>query len=254
MKQNTVLRAEDVCKSFANNGGQNHVLDMINLAIYEGDFTVIMGSSGAGKSTLLYALSGMDRVTSGRVYYKQKEITRLKEKEMAALRASEFGFIFQQMHLVSNLTLMENVVVTGYLCKKESTRSVNQQAFALLKQMHVEEAKDRLPSQVSGGEAQRAAIARAVINRPGIVFADEPTGALNRHNTEEVLNLLSELNREGQSIVMVTHDTRAAIHGNRFVYLEDGRVMGEMQMPPYRKEEEKSRERQMEAWLASMAW
>lgn len=252
--KNTILKAVDVCKSFANNGGQNHVLDMVNLEIYEGDFTVIMGSSGAGKSTLLYALSGMDKVTSGKIYYREKEITGLKEKEMAALRAGEFGFIFQQMHLVSNLTLLENVTVTGYLSKKESTKEVNKKALELLTQMHVEMAKDRLPSQVSGGEAQRAAIARAVINRPGIVFADEPTGALNRHNTQEVLSLLSDLNKAGQSIVMVTHDTRAAIHGNRFLYLEDGRVLGEMSMPVYSKEDEKSRERQIEAWLASMAW
>ncbi len=113
---------------------------------------------------------------------------------------------------------------------------------------------NRLPSQVSGGEAQRAAIARAMINEPGLLFADEPTGALNKRNTQEVLNLLTGLNEKGQSIVMVTHDIKAAIRAARLLYLEDGKVIGEMSMPPYRSEEARSREKQVDAWLSSMAW
>lgn len=249
-----IIKAVDICKSFANNGGQNHVLDMVNLEIYEGDFTVIMGSSGAGKSTLLYVLSGMDKLTSGKVEYCGKELGALKEKEMAEIRAKEFGFIFQQMHLVSNLTLFENVAVVGYLEKGKNKKETDCRAMELLVQMHVEKAKDRLPSQVSGGEAQRGAIARAMMNKPEIIFADEPTGALNKRNTEEVLNLLTELNRQGQSILMVTHDMRAAIHANRFLYLEDGKIIGEMSMPPYVKEEAKNREKQVDAWLSSMTW
>lgn len=249
-----LLKATDLCKGYANNGVQNHVLDMVNTEIYEGDFTVIMGSSGAGKSTLLYALSGMDLPTSGRVAYKGREINRLSEKEMAKLRSEEFGFVFQQTHLVSNLTLMENITVTGYLSKKRSAAQVRQRAKELLVQMRAEQAADRLPSQVSGGEAQRAAIARALINEPGIIFADEPTGALNKRNTEEVLNLLTEIHQKGQSILMVTHDIRAAIRANRLLYLEDGKIIGEMPLPPYQKEEEKNRERQVDAWLTSNEW
>ncbi len=249
-----ILKAEEVCKSFAAGGRQNHVLDMVDVEIYEGDFTVVMGSSGAGKSTLLYALSGMDKATRGRVWYGEREIGGLREREMAALRAVEFGFVFQQIHLVSNLTLLENVAVAGYLKRGQKTREVRRRAEELLVRMHVEEAKDRLPSQVSGGEAQRAAIARAVMNEPGLVFADEPTGALNRRSTEEVLGLLSELNEGGQSILMVTHDVRAAIRGNRFLYLADGKIMGEMTMPSYSKAAEKDRGRQIDAWLDSMSW
>lgn len=249
-----LLKATDLCKSYANNGVQNHVLDMVNTEIYEGDFTVIMGSSGAGKSTLLYALSGMDLPTSGRVTYKGWEITGLSEKEMAALRSEEFGFVFQQTHLVSNLTLMENVTVTGYLSKKRASAEVRRRAKELLTQMRAEQAADRLPCQVSGGEAQRAAIARALINEPGIIFADEPTGALNKRNTEEVLNLLTEIHQKGQSILMVTHDIRAAVRADRLLYLEDGKIIGEMPLPPWQKEEEKSRERQVDAWLASNEW
>lgn len=249
-----LLSAKDLCKSFANNGGQNHVLDNVTLKLYEKDFTVIMGASGSGKSTLLYCLSGMDSATSGEVRYRQEIISHYPEKKMAALRAKEFGFVFQQSHLVSNLTLYENVVVPGFLDKQKSGEAVQKKALELLEQMHIQKAKDRLPSQVSGGEAQRAAIARAVIADPGILFADEPTGALNRRNTEDVLNLLTELNRQGQSILMVTHDVHAAVRANRLLYLDDGKISGEMTMPEFTPEETRNRETQINSWRSSMEW
>lgn len=250
----TILTCEKLCKSFANEGNQNHVLDNIDLELYEGDFTVIMGSSGSGKSTLLYSLSGMDLPTSGKVFYKETEITGLSEKKLAAYRSFEFGFIFQQSHLVSNLSLMENILVPGYMDKTKAAKDVKDRAGKLLEQMNVYEAKDRLPAQVSGGEAQRAAIARAVINEPGLLFADEPTGALNRRNTEEVLGLLTDINRNGQSILMVTHDVRAALRANRLLYLEDGKICGEMALPAFDEKDIKNREIQVNAWLASMHW
>ncbi len=249
-----IMKATGLCKSFANNGGQNHVLDMVNLEIYDGDFTVIMGSSGAGKSTLLYVLSGMDNPTQGEVCYRDRTVSHLQEREMAMLRAKEFGFVFQQAHLVSNLTLFENVAVAGYLDKYKSEKMVRERAKELLARMNVEKASGRLPSQVSGGEAQRAAIARAMMNEPGMIFADEPTGALNKRNTQEVLNLLTSLNESGQNILMVTHDMKAAVRATRLLYLEDGRIIGEMSMPPYSSEDAKSRERQVDAWLSSMEW
>ena len=252
--KNVILKAENLCKSFANEGTQNHVLNGIDLDIYEGDYTIIMGSSGSGKSTLLYSISGMDQATSGRVTYKGEEITGCSEKKLASIRSKEFGFVFQQVHLVSNLSLYENVLVPGYLDKEVTTKQVKDRALKLFKQMNIENAKDRLPSQVSGGEAQRAAIARAVIGKPGIVFADEPTGALNRKNTEDVLELLTKLNREGQSIIMVTHDVRAALRGNRLVYLEDGKICGEIELAPYDKQDVKEREKQVNAWLSSLHW
>ena len=249
-----LLKAEDLCRSFASDGIQNHVLDNVNMEVYEGDFTVIMGSSGSGKSTLLYCLSGMDRPTSGKVWYKDREINGLKEKEMAHFRQSEFGFVFQQMHLVSNLTLFENVAVPGYLDHSKTTKQVRERADELLESFHVKEAKDRLPSQVSGGEAQRAAVARAVISSPGLLFADEPTGALNRKNTQEVLNLLTRMNENGQSILMVTHDIRTAVRAGRILYLDDGRIRGELTLPPFEEQDIRSRETQVTAWLSSMDW
>ena len=251
MKQ-VLLRGEQVTKRVR--GSDEPVLDHIDLTVYQGDLTVIMGPSGAGKSTLLYALSGMDTISEGRVIYKEQDITRLKEAQMATLRSREFGFVFQQTHLVSNLTLFENVAVAGYLNRNTSGRDTEKRASDLLDQMNIKGARNRMPKQISGGEVQRAAIARAMINEPGILFADEPTGALNKRNTDEVLALLTELNQKGQSILMVTHDVRAAIRGNRILYLEDGKLLDEMGLPSFTQESAREREGTLNAWLTSLAW
>lgn len=251
---NTILQGKKVSRIFLQGNKKTAVLDQIDLEIYDGDFTVIMGSSGAGKSTLLYALSGMDQISGGQVFYKGRQISGLKEKQMAKLRAEEFGFVFQQTNLVSNLTLLENVAVAGYVSRKGSTEEIRERARQLLKQMNVEKAENRFPSQVSGGEAQRAAIARAMIGQPGLLFADEPTGALNRSNTTEVLNLLTDLNRSGQNILMVTHDLRVAARGNRILYLEDGKVLDELKLPSYSEIQEKAREDKLSQWLSGLQW
>lgn len=250
----TILQGEKITRVFQQGKAETKVLDRIDIKIFEKDFTVIMGASGAGKSTLLYSLSGMDQISGGRVLYRDQEISSLSENRMARLRAEEFGFVFQQTHLVSNLTLLENVLVAGYVSKKDSAEKVKERAANLLRQMDVEEAKDRLSSQVSGGEAQRAAIARAMIGKPGLLFADEPTGALNQANTREVLGLLTDLNRKGQSILMVTHDLQAAARGNRILYLEDGKVCDELALKPYNEMEEKQRERDVSQWLSRLRW
>ena len=270
-----ILSAKGVQKTFANNGEQLHVLTNVDLDIYAGDFTVIMGASGSGKSTLLYALSGMDKATAGDVIYRrntgQKQnyddidevnITTAKDKMLSQLRAKEFGFVFQQMHLVKNLTLLENVSVTGYLNKERKAADTKKRAEELLERMGLSDVKNHLPSRVSGGEQQRCAIARAVINDPAILFADEPTGALNRKNTNDVLDLLTELSDEGQSIVMVTHDIKATLRGDRILYLEDGNIVGELELSRYGEkdkdgnllQDKKAREAQINAWLESLDW
>ena len=252
--KNTVLSAKGLCKSFAHNGGQLHIISNVDMELFEGDFTVIMGASGSGKSTLLYALSGMDRATSGSVMYEGMDIAALKEKKLAQLRHTDFGFVFQQMHLVSNLTIFENVAVTGYLDKSVSAKETDKRVDELLEKMSISHIKTHLPSQVSGGEQQRCAIARAVVNKPKLIFADEPTGALNRKNTADVLDLLTELNRDGQSILMVTHDVRAAARANRILYLSDGKILGDITLAPYKEQDIKSREAQINAWLTSLEW
>lgn len=247
-----ILTGTQMIKQFK--GSESPVLDNVNITLYEGDFTIIMGASGAGKSTLLYALSGMNRMDEGHVVYQERDITNLSESEMAILRSRDFGFIFQQTHLVSNLTLFENVAVAGYLNKDRSTEESDQRARKRLKQMDVEHAMNRYPSKVSGGEAQRAAIARAIINEPKLLFADEPTGALNKKNSEEVLRILHDLNKQGQSIVMVTHDMHAAAHGNRIIYLQDGKILAELDLSGQKYMEMKEREAYVSEWLTTFLW
>ena len=242
------MSGKGITKTF----GENTVLHGIDVEIFAGDFTVIMGSSGSGKSTLLYALSGMDRLSSGQLVFRGQDLTDASEKKLTKLRAEDFGFVFQRTHLISNLTLHENIRIAG-LIGKLADGETKRRADDLISRMNLEGAKDRLPSQVSGGEAQRAAVARAVINKPTILFADEPTGALNKANSVEVLNLLSALHAEGQSVLLVTHDREAALRGNRILYLEDGAITGELELPIYAGKD-RSREEKLSAWLEGLGW
>lgn len=248
-----ILEGIALTKTFSQGDKSARVLDGIDIEIYAGDFTVIMGTSGAGKSTLLYSLSGMDKPSGGSVLFCGKDITGLNERDMAKLRADEFGFVFQKTHLVTSLSLYENILLAGMLSDKLSEAQAKNRADSLIEQMNLGKAKSRLPSAVSGGEAQRAAVARAVIGMPSILFADEPTGALNRKNSEEVMNILSSLAAQGQTVLLVTHDTRAALCGNRILYLEDGKIIGELELGAYNGAD-REREDKLNSWLASLRW
>lgn len=244
----TLLTAKNIVKTF----GEAQVLMNINLDINEGDFTIIMGASGSGKSTLLYVLSGMDRPTDGEVLYGDVDIAEASEKQLTKLRSKDFGFVFQLTYLVSNLSLYENALMAGYAAGMPKDQ-VHSRVNILMEKMNLVQAKDRLPSSVSGGEAQRAAVARAVIATPKILFADEPTGALNKANTKEVLDLLTSLNKEGQTVLMVTHDKSAALRGNRILYLEDGKIIAELNLSKY-EGNSKEREEKLSAWLSELGW
>lgn len=240
--------------------GEAEIIKELDIDIYRGDFTVVMGTSGSGKSTLLHLLSGMDSASGGEIIYisgkasgSERSITSATEKEMAKLRANEFGFVFQNAHLVSNLTLYENIRMAGYIGDKLSEIEVGIRSEQYIQRMALNDAKDRLPSEASGGEAQRAAVARAVMAEPEIVFADEPTGALNRANTKAVLELFAGIHAEGQTILMVTHDREAALYGNRILYLEDGRICGELNLSHY-QDNDSDREKKLEGWLEEMRW
>ena len=217
-----ILEGSGITKKFEE--ADTPVLNNVNIELYDGDFTVIMGASGAGKSTLLYSLSGMNAIDEGKILYNDDDITTFREKQKAKLRSDAFGFVFQQTNLVSNLTLLENVAVAGYLNKKRTTNETDEKVKQLLKQMDVAHAMDRLPSKVSGGEAQRAAIARAIINDPKMLFADEPTGALDQKSGKQVMELFEELNKEGVTIVMITHDAHVASKAKRVIHIIDGMI------------------------------
>ena len=244
----TLISGKGLTKAY----GENTVLHGIDIDIHAGVLTVIMGASGSGKSTLLHSLSGMDRLSGGQLLYQGHDITNASEKELAKLRGSEFGFVFQRTHLIGNLTLFENIQMAG-LIGPLPEKEVGRRAGELVAQMKLENAKNRLPSQVSGGEAQRAAVARAVIGSPAVLFADEPTGALNKANSEEVLNLFSALHASGQTVLLVTHDKEAALRGNRVLYLEDGFITGELSLPAY-EGTDKAREELLSFWLEGLGW
>ncbi len=252
--EKVILNVKNLDKVYVSDGVKNQVIKNMNLEIYDGDFTVIMGPSGSGKSTLLYCLGAMEDVTEGSILFQGEDITKMKENTLSDLRLKEFGFIFQQIHLISNLTLFQNVILPGLALPESTNKDIYERADNLLEKFQVKHVSQRLPSQVSGGEQQRAAIARALINQPKVLFADEPTGALNQSNSEIVMDLFSELNRNGQSVLLVTHDRRAALRGNRIIYIIDGAVKSEMKLNSYDSANLKDRELTVNTWLSSLSW
>lgn len=248
-----IIKTDKLCKTFSNGGLQQHVLKNIDLEIYKGDFTVIMGASGAGKSTLMYALSGMDKPTLGKIYYGNEEITMLSSDELAKFRRGICGFVFQQIYLVDGMNVMDNVLAAGLLVNKNKAEVV-ENAKEIFKNVDVsEENYKKFPTQLSGGEAQRVGIARALINKPKVLFADEPTGALNSKTGVDVLNTMTKLNEEGQTIVMVTHDIKSARRGNRILYLKDGVIVGECNLGKY-VPNDSNRHKVLKDFLTEMGW
>ncbi len=251
--QRAVLKTSKLSKTFSNGGMQQHILKNLDLEIYDGDFTVIMGSSGAGKSTLLYALSGMDKPTLGEIYFGNQEITGLSNDKLAIFRRKNCGFVFQQIYLLDNMSVMDNIIACGLLLSGNK-KEIAERARKLLSAVGLKEnVWHKFPSQLSGGEAQRSGIVRALINNPGILFADEPTGALNSSSSIAVLNVLTEVNAKGQSIIMVTHDLKSALRGSRIIYLKDGTVCGECNLGTYRGEDE-NRNTALLSFLKEMGW
>lgn len=248
-----VIETEKICKSFVSDGEVNNVIKNLDMKLYREDFTVIMGSSGSGKSTLLYLLSGMDKVTSGKVYLKEQDITGLKESAMADIRKDCIGFVFQNMNLIPDLTLLENVLSPSYQSKIKREEK-KKRAEALIEKMELSAHKNKFPSQLSGGQKQRTAICRALMNQPEVLFADEPTGALNSSAGKGVLDTFTKLHEDGQSIVMVTHDLKAALRGNRVIFLRDGRIDGELEQGPFRQSEVETRERTLYEFLKERNW
>lgn len=248
-----IIETKKLCKTFSNGGVQQHVLRNIDFEVYEGDFTIIMGASGAGKSTLLYSLSGMDKPTLGSVSFDGTEITKMNTDQLAVFRRSNCGFVFQQVYLVESMSLMDNIMAAGLLVYRDK-KVLAKKAGELLKAVGIEESMwNKFPTQISGGEAQRVGIARALINDPKLVFADEPTGALNSHTGKAVLDVLTQFNEKGQSIVMVTHDITSARRGNRILYVKDGEIAGECNLGKYVTGDHE-RHQKLNDFLAKMGW
>ncbi|MDY2856921.1 MAG: ABC transporter ATP-binding protein [Oscillospiraceae bacterium] len=248
-----LIKTEKLSKSFSNGGTMQHVLKNIDLQLYKGDFTVIMGASGAGKSTLLYTLSGMDTPTLGKITFEDSIISDFSQDGLAVFRRDHCGFVFQQIYLIDGMSVMDNVLAAGLLVNKDKKALITK-AKELFKTVDIsEETQKKFPTQISGGEAQRVGIVRALINSPEILFADEPTGALNSKTGLDVLDTLTKFNRQGQSVVMVTHDIRSARRGNRILYLKDGVILGECDLGEYSHGNVK-RHQKLSAFLNDMGW
>ncbi|MCL2226095.1 MAG: ABC transporter ATP-binding protein [Oscillospiraceae bacterium] len=249
----TILSTVKLCKTFSNGGQQQHVLKNLDVEIYAGDFTVIMGPSGAGKSTLLYALSGMDKPTMGTINFSDKDISGFSNDKLAVFRRDNCGFVFQQTYLLDNMSILDNIFACGLLVSK-NRNDIVARAKEILTRFNLDKAVwHKFPSQVSGGEGQRAGIARALINNPKIIFADEPTGSLNSANGKAVLDALTAVNGQGQSIVMVTHDIQSAQRGNRILYFRDGVIFGECLLGEY-KSDDTDRAGRLKNFLSEMGW
>lgn len=248
-----LLKTEKLSKAFSNGGSMQHVLKNIDLELYKGDFTVIMGASGAGKSTLLYALSGMDTPTLGAITFGERVISGLSQDGLAVFRREHCGFVFQQIYLIDGMSVMDNVLSAGLLVGRDK-KALVQRAKELFAAVDIpEETQRKFPTQLSGGEAQRVGIVRALINSPEILFADEPTGALNSQTGLDVLDTLTRFNGQGQSVVMVTHDMRSARRGNRILYLKDGVILGECELGRY-VHGDAERHKKLAAFLQDMGW
>lgn len=251
-----LVEVKDLCKTYVVNKRQNNVLKNVNFYVEKGEMVAIMGPSGSGKSTLLYAVSGMDDSTGGSILFDGKEITKLKQKELAALRLDEMGFIFQQMYMMKNLTILDNIVLPAMESKKtgDSKKDKIIHGEELMRKLGIIEVADNDINEVSGGQLQRACICRSMINKPKILFADEPTGALNRASSNEVMDELVKLNKEGTTIMMVTHDAKVATKCSRVLYIVDGNIKGEYKSPKDPALQEKDKERLLNNWLMDLGW
>ena len=223
-----ILRTEGLCK--------DQILKNISFSIKEGEMVAVMGPSGSGKSTLLYNVSGMDEPSGGNVWLKDQEITALSEKEKANLRLHRMGFVFQNMNMMENLDLLDNILLPAVQANKErkgqrkTKNELVEEAMHLMEKLSIAGLEHRSITEVSGGQLQRACICRSMINHPQILFADEPTGALNKSATVEVMETLLTLNREGTTVLMVTHDSKVASCCSRILYLLDGQLQGELSL------------------------
>lgn len=250
-----ILDVKDLCKTYVIDEQSNNVLRNLNFTMEEGEFVSIMGPSGSGKSTLLYTISGMDDMTSGKVFFDGEDISKLNKKQLSKLRLEKMGFIFQQMYMMKKLSILDNIILPGYQSKLRPRSEVNEYAEKLMRRLGIIETADRYMTEVSGGQLQRACLCRALINAPKMLYADEPTGALNQKSSAEVMNELVKANRDGTSVLMVTHSEKVASCSERVIYLVDGDIQGELVLGKMKNPDELAvRERKLKNWLDELDW
>ncbi len=253
----SILKVKDLCKTYIVNKRQNNVLRNVSFEVGKGEMLAVMGPSGSGKSTLLYTVPGMDTPTSGEVDFCGSDIAKMNAGELSKLRLDRMGFIFQQMYMLKNLTVLDNIILPAFQ-SKENTKSRKEKLAdgqRLMKKLGIAQIADNDINEVSGGQLQRACICRSMINSPQMIFADEPTGALNRAASDEVMEELIKLNAEGTTVMLVTHDVLVAAKCKRVLYIVDGNIKGEYTLGEYDVAAGmRGRERVLAGWLMEMGW
>ena len=238
-----MIKVKNISKSYKD----AIVLNNVSLEINKGDFTAVMGPSGSGKSTLLYSISSMDNPDEGEVIFEGIDVYKLSESELSKFRLNKMGFVFQNSQLLKNLSIFDNIILPGMVAKRESIEVIRARAIELMSKMGIEDIKDRDIREVSGGQLQRAAICRAMINSPEILFMDEPTGALNSEAASQGMEILKKLNQEGISIMLVTHDAKMASMAKKIIYIKDGKLAGEIKLS-----NEKEALAEIDLWLKTI--
>jgi putative ABC transport system ATP-binding protein len=249
-----ILVGENIVKSFGEGAEKRNVLDGVSVEINEGEFVSVMGPSGSGKSTLMYALSGMDAVDSGKVAFDSRELSTLSENELADIRRTNMGFVFQQPTLLKNLNVLDNIILPSMRDQRDNAAKLTEKARTLMKKADILELEKRTITQASGGQLQRVGICRALMNNPKVIFGDEPTGALNSTSANEIMKLLAEIHQNGTTIVLVTHDVKIAAKTERVLFLIDGKIVGEYLAGTYDEDNDdlKAREERLTSWLADL--
>lgn len=225
----TLLEVKNLKKVYTTRFGGNQVqaLGNVNFSVEKGEYVAIMGESGSGKTTLLNILAALDKPSSGEILLNGQNLTEIKESAMAAFRREHLGFVFQDFNLLDTFSLKDNIFLPLVLSGK-AYQEMEQKLTPIAKQLGITQILGNYPYEVSGGQKQRAAVARALINSPEVILADEPTGALDSKATDQLLSLFSQINEAGQTIVMVTHSTKAASHANRVLFIKDGEVFHQL--------------------------
>lgn len=219
-----LLQLKNISKIYQMDGVEVRALDNVSLEIKKGEFVAIQGPSGSGKSTLMHIMGCLDTPTGGKVIFENKDVSKLSEAELAKIRNQKIGFVFQSFNLLPRTTALQNVILPLIYTHLDNPDKEKGEAKNTLKALGLEKRVDHFPSQLSGGEQQRVAIARALVNKPSIIFADEPTGNIDFKAGKEIMGILKKLNQKGNTIVVVTHDSQIAEYAGRVIKIEDGRL------------------------------
>lgn len=223
-----IVTGINIVKSFGGGREKNNVLDGVSVEIHGGEFLAVMGPSGSGKTTLLFTLSGMEAVDGGSVAFDGKDLSELSENELADIRRTKMGFVFQQPTLLKNLNILDNIILPSMPGNRKNTGKITERARMLMQKTGIGELEKRNITQASGGQLQRAGICRALMGSPEIIFADEPTGSLNSKSALEIMDIFSGINGDGTAVMIVTHDAKVAAQAERIMFMRDGKIVSEM--------------------------